>query len=58
MNLEASFDYLIIDEATQLKEDEFTIALQTTGVTHAFFIGYPNKLPPTVVAKVCFQWLF
>ena len=44
MNFPTSFDYLIIDEATQLKEVEFTIALQITGVTHSFLIGDPKLI--------------
>ena len=36
MNLAAPLDYLIIDEESQLKEDESTITLEITGVTHAF----------------------
>ena len=44
MNLESQFDCFIIDEAGQLKEDESTITLQITGVTHAFFIGDPKKI--------------
>ena len=44
MNLAALFDYLIIDEAAQLKEVESTIALQITGVMHAFFIGDPKQI--------------
>ena len=58
MNLAALFDYLIIDEAAQLKEVESTIALQITSVTHAFFIGDPKKLLAIVIGKVCFQWIF
>ena len=44
MNLASQFDCFIIDEAGQLKEDESTITLQITGVTHAFFIGDPKKI--------------
>jgi hypothetical protein len=58
MDLAAPFDCLIIDESAQLKEAESTIALQITGVTHAFLIGDPKQLPATVISKVCFQWFF
>ena len=38
MNLEAPFDCLIIDEETQLKDFEYTMVLQITGVQRMHFL--------------------
>ncbi|GLJ34015.1 hypothetical protein SUGI_0684140 [Cryptomeria japonica] len=52
MNVAASFDCLIIDEAAQLTEAESTIALQIRGLRHAILIGDPNQLAETVISKI------
>ncbi|XP_057835542.2 uncharacterized protein LOC131045894 isoform X2 [Cryptomeria japonica] len=52
MNLTASFDCLIIDEAAQLTEAESTVALQIRGLRHAVLIGDPYQLPATVISQI------
>jgi hypothetical protein len=44
-------DLLLIDEAAQLKECEFLIPLQISGLKHAVLIGDECQLPATVKSK-------
>ncbi|CAN6236027.1 unnamed protein product [Urochloa humidicola] len=45
-------DLLLIDEAGQLKECEYLIPLQLSGLKHAVLIGDECQLPATVKSKV------
>ncbi|KAJ0971025.1 hypothetical protein J5N97_018984 [Dioscorea zingiberensis] len=45
-------DFLVIDEASQLRECESTIPLCLFGVKHAVLIGDDHQLPATVKSKV------
>jgi len=49
---EGSMEFLVIDEAAQLKECETTIPLQLSGIRHAILIGDETQLPPLVKSKV------
>ncbi|KAI5434570.1 probable helicase MAGATAMA 3 [Lathyrus oleraceus] len=44
--------FLVIDEAAQLKECESTIPLQLTGLRHCILIGDDRQLPALVKSKV------
>lgn len=46
-------NFLVIDEAAQLKESESTIPLQLAGINHAVLIGDECQLPAMVASKVC-----
>ena len=46
-------NFLVIDEAAQLKESESTIPLQLAGINHAVLIGDECQLPAMVESKVC-----
>ena len=46
-------NFLVIDEAAQLKESESTIPLQLAGINHAVLIGDECQLPAMVERKVC-----
>nr|TKR83595.1 uncharacterized protein D5086_0000263660 [Populus alba] len=46
-------DFLVVDEAAQLKECESTIPLQLPGIRHAILIGDECQLPAMVVSNVC-----
>ncbi|XP_011025216.1 PREDICTED: uncharacterized protein LOC105126145 [Populus euphratica] len=46
-------DFLVVDEAAQLKECESTIPLQLPGIRHAILIGDECQLPAMVVRNVC-----
>jgi senataxin len=45
-------EFLVIDEAAQLKECETAIPFQLSGVRHAILIGDERQLPPLVKSKV------
>ncbi|KAK7305619.1 hypothetical protein VNO77_43525 [Canavalia gladiata] len=45
--------FLVIDEAAQLKECESTIPLQLPGLHHVVLIGDERQLPAVVKSKVC-----
>ncbi|KAL4575598.1 hypothetical protein LXL04_022446 [Taraxacum kok-saghyz] len=45
-------NFLVIDEAAQLKEAESTIPLQLRGIRHAILIGDECQLPATVKSNV------
>ena len=47
------FEFLVIDEAAQLKECESLIPLLLTGLRHAVLIGDECQLPAMVQSKVC-----
>jgi senataxin len=49
---EASMEFLVIDEAAQLKECESAIPLQLDGVRHAILIGDERQLPAMVKSEV------
>jgi senataxin len=51
-NTEGSMEFLVIDEAAQLKECETAIPLQLSGIRHAILIGDETQLPPLVKSKV------
>ncbi|KAG5240587.1 P-loop containing nucleoside triphosphate hydrolases superfamily [Salix suchowensis] len=46
-------NYLVVDEAAQLKECESTIPLQLPGIRHAILIGDECQLPAMVESNVC-----
>lgn len=46
------FDYLVVDEASQLKEAESTIPLQQPGIKHAVLVGDELQLSAMVTSKV------
>ncbi|KAJ4844697.1 hypothetical protein Tsubulata_020673 [Turnera subulata] len=46
------FQFLVIDEAAQLKECESTIPLQLTGLQHTILIGDERQLPAIVKSKI------
>ncbi|KAJ6903318.1 hypothetical protein NC651_020731 [Populus alba x Populus x berolinensis] len=46
-------NFLVVDEAAQLKECESTIPLQLPGIRHAILIGDECQLPAMVVSNVC-----
>lgn len=48
-------NFLVIDEAAQLKESESTIPLQLFGLNHTILIGDECQLPATVKSKVWFM---
>ncbi|KAF5480087.1 hypothetical protein F2P56_000857 [Juglans regia] len=48
----APFEYLVIDEAAQLKECESAIPLQLSGLRHAILIGDEMQLPAMVKSKI------
>ncbi|GAY68777.1 hypothetical protein CUMW_266850 [Citrus unshiu] len=45
-------NFLVIDEAAQLKESESTIPLQLAGINHAVLIGDECQLPAMVASKI------
>ncbi|KAH9698631.1 hypothetical protein KPL71_024082 [Citrus sinensis] len=45
-------NFLVIDEAAQLKESESTIPLQLAGINHAVLIGDECQLPAMVESKI------
>lgn len=45
-------EYLLIDEAAQLKECESAIPLQLSVLRHAIFFGDERQLPALVKSKV------
>ncbi|CAI8586116.1 unnamed protein product [Vicia faba] len=45
-------EFLVIDEAAQLKECESTIPLQLPGLTHCILIGDERQLPALVKSKI------
>ncbi|XP_028100370.1 probable helicase MAGATAMA 3 [Camellia sinensis] len=49
----APLELLVIDEAAQLKECEFTIPLQLFGLRHAILIGDERQLPAMVQSEIC-----
>ncbi|KAF5960733.1 hypothetical protein HYC85_001942 [Camellia sinensis] len=49
----APLELLVIDEAAQLKECEFTIPLQLFGLRHAILIGDEGQLPAMVQSEIC-----
>ncbi|KVI08679.1 hypothetical protein Ccrd_012940 [Cynara cardunculus var. scolymus] len=46
-------EFLIIDEAAQLKECESLIPLQLRGLRHAILVGDEKQLPAMVQSKIC-----
>ncbi|XP_038876924.1 uncharacterized protein LOC120069278 [Benincasa hispida] len=46
-------NFLVIDEAAQLKECESIVALQLPGIKHAILIGDECQLPAIVSSQVC-----
>lgn len=46
-------EFLVVDEAAQLKECESTIPLQLNGIRHAVLIGDERQLPAMVHSKIC-----
>jgi senataxin len=50
--------FLVIDEAAQLKECESTIPLQLPGLCHCILIGDERQLPALVKSKVLDRCLF
>nr|TKR83593.1 uncharacterized protein D5086_0000263640 [Populus alba] len=46
-------NFLVVDEAAQLKECESTIPLLLPGIRHAILIGDECQLPAMVVSNVC-----
>ncbi|MQM02508.1 hypothetical protein Taro_035274, partial [Colocasia esculenta] len=46
------FNFLIIDEASQLKECESVIPLQLLGIRHAILLGDESQLPATIKSKI------
>jgi senataxin len=50
-------DFLVVDEAAQLKECESTIPLQLPGIRHAILIGDECQLPAMVVSNVWKSYL-
>ncbi|KAG6620178.1 hypothetical protein I3842_Q076300 [Carya illinoinensis] len=48
----APFEYLVIDEAAQVKECESAIPLQLSGMRHAILIGDERQLPALVKSKI------
>jgi hypothetical protein len=58
---EGSMEFLVIDEAAQLKECETAIPLQLSDVRHAILIGDETQLPPLVKSEVkvlSLYWFF
>jgi senataxin len=52
-------EYLVIDEAAQLKECESAIPLQLSGVRHAILVGDEKQLPAMVISEVrVLSWVF
>jgi senataxin len=49
---EGSMEFLVIDEAAQLKECESAIPLQLSGLRHAILIGDERQLPALVKSEV------
>jgi DNA replication protein DnaC len=49
---EGSMEFLVIDEAAQLKECESAIPLQLSGLRHAILIGDEKQLPALVKSEV------
>lgn len=48
-------EFLVIDEAAQLKECESTIPLQLPGLHHVILIGDEKQLPAVVKSQVCIE---
>ncbi|KAL6567847.1 hypothetical protein OROGR_001515 [Orobanche gracilis] len=46
-------EFVIIDEAAQLKECESCIPLQLYGIRHAILVGDEKQLPAMVISKIC-----
>ncbi|GKB75436.1 putative P-loop containing nucleoside triphosphate hydrolase [Tanacetum coccineum] len=46
-------EFLVIDEAAQLKECESLIPLQLEGLRHAILVGDERQLPAMVQSKIC-----
>jgi len=53
VEVEKKLEFLVVDEAAQLKECESLISLQLPGIRHAIFIGDEHQLPAMVKSKVC-----
>jgi superfamily I DNA and/or RNA helicase len=51
-------EFLVIDEAAQLKECESTIPLQLPGLGNCVLIGDERQLPALVKSKVLINFLF
>ncbi|KAE8021890.1 hypothetical protein FH972_007740 [Carpinus fangiana] len=49
---EGSMEFLVIDEAAQLKECESAIPLQLSGLRHAILIGDERQLPALVKSEI------
>jgi superfamily I DNA and/or RNA helicase len=52
MQKEIPLEFLVIDEAAQLKECESAIPLQLPGLRHAILIGDERQLPAMVKSEV------
>nr|XP_043634996.1 uncharacterized protein LOC122606096 [Erigeron canadensis] len=50
---EKPLEFLVIDEAAQLKECESLIPLQLEGIRHAILVGDERQLPAMVQSKMC-----
>nr|XP_043633425.1 uncharacterized protein LOC122604613 [Erigeron canadensis] len=50
---EKSLEFLVIDEAAQLKECESLIPLQLNVIRHAILVGDERQLPAMVQSKIC-----
>ncbi|KAK1410594.1 hypothetical protein QVD17_37131 [Tagetes erecta] len=48
-----SLEFLVIDEAAQLKECESVIPMQLNGVRHVILVGDERQLPAMVQSKIC-----
>ncbi|XP_010528607.1 PREDICTED: uncharacterized ATP-dependent helicase C29A10.10c [Tarenaya hassleriana] len=48
-----SIEFLVIDEAAQLKECEAAVSLQLPGLRHAVLIGDELQLPPVIQSEIC-----
>ncbi|KAK9062132.1 hypothetical protein SSX86_019318 [Deinandra increscens subsp. villosa] len=49
----APLQFLVIDEAAQLKECESVIPLQLNGLRHVILVGDERQLPAMVQSKIC-----
>ncbi|KAJ0764234.1 putative P-loop containing nucleoside triphosphate hydrolase, DNA2/NAM7 helicase, helicase [Helianthus annuus] len=52
------FQFLVIDEAAQLKEAEFTIPLQLPGIMHVVLVGDECQLSAMVTSDMSAKWEF
>lgn len=53
VDMEKPVEFLIVDEAAQLKECECLIPMQLSRIRHAVFIGDEHQLPALVKSQVC-----